>query len=189
MSRRIFVPADSTARSLGADAVAEVLSTLDIDIEIVRTGSRGLYWLEPLLEIETDEGRIGFGPVAADQAAALFATGIPDADHKDCLGLVEELDYLKPQQRLTTARVGITDPLSLGDYAAHGGWQGLEKARQLDSAGIVDIVTHSGLRGGVVRLSPLASSGKPYWMQAAGIARNTSSAMPMRVTQALSWIA
>lgn len=147
MSRRIFVPADSTARSLGADAVAEVLSTLDIDIEIVRTGSRGLYWLEPLLEIETDEGRIGFGPVAADQAAALFATGIPDADHKDCLGLVEELDYLKPQQRLTTARVGITDPLSLGDYAAHGGWQGLEKARQLDSAGIVDIVTHSGLRG------------------------------------------
>jgi formate dehydrogenase iron-sulfur subunit len=147
MTSRVYVPADSTARSLGADAVADALGTLDLDVEIVRTGSRGLYWLEPLLEIETANGRICFGPLEADQATALFSAGIPTADHSDCLGLVEELDYLQPQQRLTTARVGVIDPLSLADYEAHGGWQGLQKARQLAPTEIVEIVTNSGLRG------------------------------------------
>jgi formate dehydrogenase iron-sulfur subunit len=147
MSTRIYVPADSSARSLGADAVAAAVGALSADIELVRTGSRGLYWLEPLVEIETAAGRIGFGPLAQDGIAALFAKGIPGIDHQDCLGLVEELDYLKPQQRLTTARVGIIDPLSLSDYEAHGGWQGLQKARQMAGSEIVKIVTDSGLRG------------------------------------------
>jgi formate dehydrogenase iron-sulfur subunit len=147
MTSRVFVPADSTARSLGADDVAEAIANLGLDIEIVRNGARGLYWLEPLVEIETPAGRIGFGPVDANTVATLFDDGPPDAGHGDCLGLVEELPYLAPQERLTTARVGIIDPLSLEDYIAHGGFAGLEKARSMAAADIVQVVTDSGLRG------------------------------------------
>ena len=144
---RVYVPADSTARSLGADAVAATIEAADTEIELVRNGSRGLYWLEPLLEVETSAGRIGFGPLSAADAASLFADGIPDADHPDCLGLVEELPYLQAQQRLTTARVGLIEPLSLTDYEALGGFVGLHKARDMSAAEIVKIITDSGLRG------------------------------------------
>jgi formate dehydrogenase iron-sulfur subunit len=144
---RIYVPADSTACSLGADAVAAIIDSADMEIELVRNGSRGLYWLEPLLEVETSAGRIGFGPLTAAGAAALFADGIPDVTHPDCLGLVEELPYLQAQQRLTTTRVGLIDPLSLTDYESHGGFTGLRKARGMSAAEIVKVITDSGLRG------------------------------------------
>ncbi len=147
MTCRVYVPADSSARSLGADDVATAITAAGLDVELVRTGSRGLYWLEPLVEIETDAGRIGFGPLSAKDAAALFEQGLPDSNHPDCLGLVEELAYLKPQLRLTTARVGITDPLSLADYQALGGFEGLRKARELTAQQVVDVVKESGLRG------------------------------------------
>ncbi len=147
MTTRVYLPADSTARSLGSDEVATAISAAGLDIDLIRTGSRGLYWLEPLLEIETTAGRIGFGPLTPQDAAALFAQGLPDASHPHCLGLVEELAWLKPQQRLTTARVGIIDPLSLSDYAALGGFRGLQKARELAAEQIVGIVKNSGLRG------------------------------------------
>jgi formate dehydrogenase iron-sulfur subunit len=144
---RIYVPADSTACSLGADAVAAIIDSADMDIELVRNGSRGLYWLEPLLEVETSAGRIGFGPLTAAGAAALFADGIPDVTHPDCLGLVEELPYLQAQQRLTTTRVGLIDPLSLTDYESHGGFAGLRKARGMSAVEIVKVIFDSGLRG------------------------------------------
>jgi formate dehydrogenase iron-sulfur subunit len=145
MSTRVFVPADSTARSLGADAVAEAIAAREPAVEIVRTGSRGLYWLEPLVEIETAGGRIGFGPV--DDAGALFGDGIPGIDHPDCLGPVEALPALACQQRVTTARFGITDPLSLADYRKHGGLVGLDRARGMAPRDIVQTVIDSGLRG------------------------------------------
>lgn len=147
MSARVFIPSDSTARSLGADAVAAAVRTAAPDTEVVRTGSRGLYWLEPLLEIETTAGRIGFGPLSPDAIATLFASGPPDAGHPDCLGLVEELPWLQRQRRLTAARFGVVDPLDIADYCAHGGFAGLQHARSLTSAQIVAAVTESGLRG------------------------------------------
>ena len=147
MSTRVYVPADATACSLGSEQVAAELAALDLDLEIVRNGSRGLYWLEPLLEIETGAGRIGFGNMTASGVTDLFGPGIPDAKHENCLGLVEQIPYLQKQQRLTTARVGIIDPLSLQDYAAHGGLAGLEAARGMAAADIVATVTDSGLRG------------------------------------------
>jgi formate dehydrogenase iron-sulfur subunit len=147
MSTRIYVPSDSTAISLGADPLAAALDALGLDLEIVRNGSRGLYWLEPLLEIDTADGRIGFGNCSADDVPALFADGVPGTGHEACLGLVEQIPYLQKQERLTTARVGITDPLSLEDYMAHGGMAGLEAARAMLPAQIVNSITESGLRG------------------------------------------
>jgi formate dehydrogenase iron-sulfur subunit len=147
MTTRVYVPADATARSLGADKIAASLQALNLDLELVRTGSRGMYWLEPLLEIDSAAGRIGFGPVDAGRVADLFADGIPDAHHAQCLGPVEEIPYLQKQRRLTTARVGVIDPLSLDDYAAHGGLAGLEAARAMPAADIVRTVAESGLRG------------------------------------------
>ncbi|PMZ56781.1 formate dehydrogenase, partial [Pseudomonas sp. GW247-3R2A] len=109
----LYLPCDSLARAVGADAVASALAGQDLQ----RTSSRGLYWLEPLLEVDTPQGRIGFGPLtASDVPSVLDALQGDPSSHPLALGLVEELPYLKSQQRLLFARAGITRPLSLDDY-------------------------------------------------------------------------
>ncbi len=122
MATRLFVPRDAAARAVGADKVAAAIADESrrsgLTVEIVRTGSRGLFWLEPLVEVETPAGRIGFGPVAVKDVAGLFANGLPDAAHSLCVGQPEEIPFLKRQTRITFARCGIVDPLSLADYRA-----------------------------------------------------------------------
>ena len=158
MSTRIYVPCDSAALAVGADAVAARIAAeaarRGLDIEIVRNGTRGLLWLEPLVEVETPQGRIGFGPVDAADVAGLFEAEFHagfhdkvDGSHALALGLVEQIPYLARQQRLTFARAGITDPLSLDDYEAHGGYRGLRNALLKTPEEIVAAVTASGLRG------------------------------------------
>ena len=145
---KVWLPRDAAARALGADDVAGTLLTQararGIDLTLIRNGSRGMIWLEPLLEIETPEGRIGFGPVTPADVAAILDT--PEA-HPKALGLVEALPWMARQTRLTFARCGVIDPLSLADYEAHGGLSGLRRALEMDAAGIVAEVTESGLRG------------------------------------------
>lgn len=152
MSFTVYVPRDASALSLGAEAVAVAIATeaqrRGVDVHIVRNGSRGLFWLEPLVEVATSEGRIAYGPVQVEDVAALFdADFLHGGAHALALGLTESIDYLKNQQRLTFARVGIVDPRSLDDYVAHGGYRGLEAALRMSGAEIVQTVTDSGLRG------------------------------------------
>jgi formate dehydrogenase iron-sulfur subunit len=157
MSVKVYVPRDSSALSLGANRTAKAIQAeadkRGIKIELIRNGSRGLFWLEPFVEVATDKGRVAFAPVQPKDVASLF-----DADflnnqsskaksHPLNLGLTEELTWLKNQQRLTFARVGITDPTSLDDYIAHDGYKGLAKALKSTGAEIVKTVTDSGLRG------------------------------------------
>jgi formate dehydrogenase iron-sulfur subunit len=112
---------------------------------VVRNGSRGMVWLEPLLEVETDAGRLAFGPVGLGDVAGLFDAGF--GAHEKALGRTDDLPWMKAQTRLTFARCGITDPLSLDDYQAHGGLVGLRRALGLAPDAIVAEVTESGLRG------------------------------------------
>jgi formate dehydrogenase iron-sulfur subunit len=142
---RIYVPRDSAARSMGADEVAAALAAAGM--EIVRNGSRGLLFLEPLVEVETPEGRIAYGPVAAEDVPSLLSALARDGAHPLRLGNIEEHPYLKNQERLTFARCGITDPVSVADYVRHGGFEGLKKSLSLTGAAIVAEVTESGLRG------------------------------------------
>jgi formate dehydrogenase iron-sulfur subunit len=149
---RIFVPADAAALSVGADGVTAAIrreaAARGIAIDLVRNGSRGMLWLEPLVEVETPEGRIAYGPAVAKDVAGLFNAGFTSgAAHPLRLGVTDELDWMKRQQRLTFERVGITDPLSLSDYRAHGGLAGLQAALNLSSIEIVEAVKASGLRG------------------------------------------
>jgi formate dehydrogenase iron-sulfur subunit len=150
MTLTIFVPRDSTALALGADDVAAAIAVeaarRQLDVTIVRNGTRGMLWLEPLVEVATPAGRIGFGQVDALDVASLFDAGFQPT-HALALGLVEELPYLARQDRLTFARAGITDPLSLADYEAHDGYRGLRRALAMTPADIVATVTASGLRG------------------------------------------
>jgi formate dehydrogenase iron-sulfur subunit len=150
MTMRIFVPSDAAALSMGADDVADAakaeIDARKLDATLVRNGSRGLMWLEPLLEVETPEGRVGYGPVQASDVKAIFDAGL-GKDHNLNVGIVEEIPYLKNQQRLTFARCGITDPLSLEDYEAHDGLKGLRKALGMTPEKIVEEVAESGLRG------------------------------------------
>jgi len=153
MSVRIHVPADSAALALGADDVAAAIAReaerRGIAIDLVRNGTRGLLYLEPLVEVDTPEGRIGFGTVDESDVAALFDAGLHQGEstHHLALGPVEQIPYLAKQTRLTFARCGITDPLSLRDYEAHGGYRGLRQAVTMTGADIVAAVTASGLRG------------------------------------------
>jgi len=149
---RIFVPRDASAVAVGADEVAEEVAKETVqrglEIELVRNGSRGLYWLEPLVEVTTDAGRVAYGPVRPEDVRGLFDAGLArGGKHPLCLGLTEEIPYFKNQERLTFARVGITDPRSLEDYIAHEGYRGLRAALKLEPAAIVAQVMDSGLRG------------------------------------------
>jgi formate dehydrogenase iron-sulfur subunit len=148
MTVKLFIPRDSAAVAVGAGEVAAAIHAVDQTIQIVRTGSRGLYWLEPLVEVETPEGRIAYGPVAAEDVDPAFVEALKQAGpHRLRLGPTEEIPFLKRQTRLVFARCGIIDPLSLDDYRAHGGYRGLERASTLAPAAIVDEVVQSGLRG------------------------------------------
>ena len=140
---KVYVPRDSAARSVGADKVAAALAKLGH--EVIRNGSRGLLFLEPLVEVETKDGRIAYGPVTVEDVASLPIATV--GAHKLRLGNIEDHPYLKNQERLTFARCGITDPVSVADYVKHGGFDGLKKALGLAGSAIVAEVTESGLRG------------------------------------------
>ncbi len=145
---KIYVPGDSGALALGADRVAaavEIEATRKgIRADLVRNGSRGLYWLEPMVEMETEEGRVAYGSVSPRDVAPIFDLG---KSHPRFLGRAEEIPYLKNQQRLTFSRSGITVPLSIEDYIANEGFSGLVNALKMTGAAIVSAVTESGLRG------------------------------------------
>ncbi len=152
MTTRVFVPCDAAALSVGANSVAEALArgaqARGETIEIVRNGSRGMFWLEPLVEVEISGRRIAYGPVAARDVPSLLDAGLlKGGDHALRLGPTEELDWMKRQQRLTFARIGVIDPLSLSEYCARDGLKGLQKALALSPAAVVDQVLQSGLRG------------------------------------------
>jgi formate dehydrogenase iron-sulfur subunit len=151
MSLRIFVPRDAGALAVGADEVATALAEAavkrNVAVEIIRTGSRGLYWLEPMVEVATAARRVAFGPVTPADATSLLEAMISGDDHPLRLGAAEDIPWLKRQTRLTFARCGVIDPRSLDDYRAHGGYKGLERALTLNSDAIIAEVTASGLRG------------------------------------------
>lgn len=145
---KIYLPLDSAAVALGADEIAEALhvhaKAKGIDLTIVRNGSRGMVWLEPMAEVETTAGRLAFGPLTLSDVPALLGDL---AAHPKALGLTDDLPWMRAQTRLTFARVGVIDPLSLNDYKAQGGLTGLTRALAMDKAAIVAEVTNSGLRG------------------------------------------
>ncbi|RVG31077.1 NADH-quinone oxidoreductase subunit NuoF [Sinorhizobium meliloti] len=152
MTVRIYIPRDAAALALGAEKVVEAMAgeiaARGLDATIVRNGSRGMHWLEPLVEVETAGGRVAYGPVKASDVASLLDAGlISGGAHPLCLGKTEEIPFLKRQTRLTFARCGVIDPLSLEDYRTHRGLLGLERAIAMQPAAIVAEVTESGLRG------------------------------------------
>jgi len=151
MTVRIFVSRDAGAVAVGADEIALALEQAaakrGVTLEIVRTGSRGLYWLEPMIEIATAHGRVAFGPVTDADVTSVLDAMIADGPHALRLGIADEIPWLKRQTRLTFARCGVIDPRSVEDYRVHGGYKGLERALTLDADAILADVTTSGLRG------------------------------------------
>lgn len=152
MSVTIYVPRDSAALSLGANEVADAVvreaGSRGLDIQLVRNGSRGMLWLETMVEVATEAGRIAYGPVQAGDVAGLFEAGMATgAEHALRLGKTDELPWMQKQMRLTFARVGVTDPISLDDYSGHRGLVGLKNALAMEPQEIVAAIVASGLRG------------------------------------------
>jgi formate dehydrogenase iron-sulfur subunit len=149
---RIYLPQDAAALALGADRVLGALrdeaARRGLTLEVVRTGSRGAVWLEPLLEVETDQGRIGYGPVGVGDVTELLDAGaLNGGAHALRIGQPEAHPWFARQLRLTFARCGVIDPVSVADYRAHGGFDGLTKALGLSAEAVVEEVRASGLRG------------------------------------------
>jgi formate dehydrogenase iron-sulfur subunit len=149
---RIFISQDAASQALGASrlarSVVDMAARKGIPLDVVRTGSRGLYWLEPLVEVETVEGRIAYGPIMPSDLAGLFdADFLNGSEHPLRIGRMEDVPYLARQQRLIFARCGHIDPISVSDYRAHGGLKGLDAALARNAVEIVDEVKLSGLRG------------------------------------------
>jgi formate dehydrogenase iron-sulfur subunit len=148
----VYVPRDSSARSVGADEVAAAIELQAIRrgevVDVVRNGSRGMMWLEPLVEVVTGQGRVSYGPVAAGDVAGLFEAGfLNGAEHELSHGRTDQIPWLALQNRLTFSRVGLIDPLSVQDYQGHGGLVALRRALAMTREQICDEVTKSGLRG------------------------------------------
>ncbi len=142
---KIYVPLDSAAKALGADEVAEAIKVeadkRGLDITLIRNGTHGMVWLEPLVEIDNGAGRQAFGPVSVEDVPALLDGKMAG------LGKVADIPFFARQTRLTFARCGIIDPLDLADYEAHGGLAGLRSALAMSGPEIIKEVTDSGLRG------------------------------------------
>ncbi|MGQ0620699.1 MAG: formate dehydrogenase beta subunit [Panacagrimonas sp.] len=153
MSRvKVYVSRDASALSVGADDVARAIAAeadpRGVEIHLVRNGTRGMLWLEPMVEVETPQGRIAYGPVSIEEVRDLFdADFLHGGEHPLNLGPTEEIPYFKNQQRLTFARCGLTDPVSLDDYLAHEGYRGLAHALKMEPSAIVAAVSDAGLRG------------------------------------------
>lgn len=151
MTMRIFISRDAGAVAVGADEVAHAFEQAAdrhaVAIEIVRTGSRGLYWLEPMVEVATAQGRVAFGPVTEADVSSLLDAMTADSPHPLRLGVTDEIPWLKRQTRLTFVRCGVIDPRSIEDYRGHGGYKGLDRALTLTPDEILADVTTSGLRG------------------------------------------
>jgi hypothetical protein len=192
MSARLYLPCDAGALAVGADEVATALVAAarerNLALDLVRTGSRGLYWLEPMLEVATPEGRIAYGPVGPGDVATLLDAGLLEGGaHALRLGRPEDLPFLARQTRLTFARCGVVDPLSIEDYRAHGGWQASSarsswrrrKSSRRSSAPACAVAAAPASRPG--------SSGAPSCRPKA--CRNTWSATRMRAIPAPSPIA
>ncbi|PHS28192.1 MAG: formate dehydrogenase [Robiginitomaculum sp.] len=152
MTTRIYIPADMLAIALCADevarAIAETAKTNGTEIEIIRTGSRGACWAEPLIEVETDTGRIAYGKISADDVPGLFAADfLGGGAHEKHLGLVDDISFLQTQQRHIFKSCGLYAPCDLASYAANGGFAGLRAALSMCAENIIDEVEVSGLRG------------------------------------------
>ena len=151
MTLRLYIPRDAAALAVGADEVATAIRAAaarrNVAVEIIRIGSRGLFWLEPMVEVATPAGRVAYGPVAPTDVDGLLDALLRDGMHALRLGPTEDIPWLKRQTRLTFVRCGIVDPLSLADYRAHGGGRGLAKALALGPDAAVEEVLQSGLRG------------------------------------------
>jgi formate dehydrogenase iron-sulfur subunit len=152
MITKIYVPMDSSARSVGADLVALAIEAESakrgLNISIIRNGSRGALWLEPLVEVVTSQGRLAYGPVTPADVDSLFDSSFHlGGEHPLSLGKTNDIEWLSKQDRVTFARVGVVDPLSVADYQEHGGLIGLRRALSMEQAEIVTEVTDSGLRG------------------------------------------
>jgi len=138
-----WVPCDAAAVALGADDVADAISAAGVTVR--RNGSRGMLWLEPLVEVETERGRVGYGNITESEVGPLLDGALDDTDR--CIGVVDEHDWLTRQHRVSFARVGLVEPTDLAAYREHGGLRGLERAVALTPEQVVAEVTASGLRG------------------------------------------
>jgi len=149
---KIYVPRETAAISVGADDVAIEIARQakesGASIELIRNGSWGATWLEPLVEVEVDGKRIAYGNVEAGDVAGMFASGlITGGDHARRVGPIMGIDYLIKQDRWTFWRCGLIDPLSIDDFRAHQGFKALEKAFEMGAEAVIEAVKASGLRG------------------------------------------
>ncbi len=135
---RLYLSNDTAARAVGAERLAQAWAARP-EIDLVRTSSRGAWFLEPLVERDGPDGRLAWPRATIDSLSDILA-GVGGQP-------IDRLLFLAEQQRVTFANFGVTRPLSLDDFRARGGLAGLERAARLSPDEIVEELKVSGLRG------------------------------------------
>ena len=135
---KLYLSNDTSARAAGADRLVAAWAGAP-DVELVRTSSRGAFFLEPLVERDGPDGRRLWPRATAEDLLRIRAGtgGIPLSD----------ISFLAQQRRIVFARFGLSEPLSLAQYRATGGWRGMGRASGLSPEAIVTEMKISGLRG------------------------------------------
>jgi formate dehydrogenase iron-sulfur subunit len=152
MSITIYVPRDSAALAVGAERVAERIAQeaaiRGVSFGMVRNGSRGLFWLEPMVEVQPPPRAASPTGRWTRRRGRLLTRVFPvGGSARAAAGPHRRDSVSEKQERLTFARMGVTDPLSLADYQAHEGYAGLRRALALQATEVVQQVLDAGLRG------------------------------------------
>jgi formate dehydrogenase iron-sulfur subunit len=135
---RLYLSNDTSSQAVGAGHLAEQLRKRT-DVEIIRTSSRGAFFLEPMIERDSPVGRVAWYNVVPEDLSHIVAGtgGTP----------VDALPYFTKQTRHTFSNFGITEPLALDAYQSRGGFKGLEAARVMGAEAIIHELKVSRLRG------------------------------------------
>ncbi len=138
MALRLYLSNDTSARAAGAGLLADSWSERP-EVQLIRTSSRGAFFLEPMVERDSPDGRLAWFNVTPDDLRSIVA-GIGGTS-------VRSIPFLTQQVRFTFANFGETEPLALDEYQARGGLQGLEMALRATPDAIVEELRVSQLRG------------------------------------------
>jgi NADH-quinone oxidoreductase subunit F len=118
---------------------------------IVKTvGCNGMCHREPMVEVVDSNGRStlygNVTPEAAKRIVRQHTARLPMWSGADEHQL-DRQTYLGKQKRIVLENCGEIDPLSLDDYLARDGYQGLGRCQSLTPAEVIEIIIDSGLRG------------------------------------------
>ena len=160
---RIVVGEGSCGIAAGAQKVRNALLECDLgNASVGITGCIGMCYLEPIVDIYDDEGKltrlVKVQPDDAEDIAEYARTG--DVSKIERLIVSnEDSEFLEKQTRIALKRCGVINPDEIEDFIEHDGYTALKKCLcELTPEQVIEIIKTSGLAG-------RGGAGFPTWFK------------------------